>query len=82
MFNAVSGYYFFICAGLNPVCFVLIYLLLPETNVRTMEAIDSLFKSRSPFNRETERSYRSYKENGQLRDEGGSDGQIFPVLES
>lgn len=58
MFNRVGGYGFLVYGGLNIVWFVLIYLFLPETSRRSLEAINRLFETRSPFVRDMERHYR------------------------
>lgn len=64
MFARIGGYGFFVYAGLNLVWFVLIYLLLPETSRRSLEAIERLFETRSPFVKDMEQHFRSTERMG------------------
>jgi hypothetical protein len=57
MFESIGGYGFFVYAGLNLVWFALIYLFLPETSRRRLEAIERLFEIRSPFVKDMERHF-------------------------
>lgn len=72
MFNAIGGYGFFVYAGLNLVWFVLIYLFLPETSRRSLEAVERLFETRSPFVRDMERHFKSFE----LMDAARSDEDV------
>jgi hypothetical protein len=58
MFDSIGGYGFFVYAGLNLLWFVLIYLFLPETSRRSLEAVERLFETRSPFVKDMERHFR------------------------
>lgn len=64
MFNAIGGYGFFVYAGLNIVWFVLIYLFLPETSQRSLEAVERLFETKSPFVRDMEKHFRETEQFG------------------
>ncbi|KJY02548.1 MFS sugar transporter like protein [Zymoseptoria brevis] len=57
MFASIGGYGFFVYAGLNLLWFVLIYFFLPETSRRSLEAIERLFETRSPFVKDMERHF-------------------------
>ncbi len=50
-----------IFGGLNLVWFVLIYLFLPETSRRSLEAINLFFEVNSSFNRVMEMRYQEKK---------------------
>jgi hypothetical protein len=76
MFNAIGGYGFFVYAGLNLVWFALIYLFLPETSQRSLEAVNRLFETKSPFVRDMERHYGS----SGLVGSGGSDENMQSEL--
>ncbi|SMR43112.1 unnamed protein product [Zymoseptoria tritici ST99CH_3D1] len=59
MFASIGCYGFFVYAGLNLVWFVLIYLFLPATSRRSLEAIERLFETRSPFVKDMERHFKA-----------------------
>ncbi|KAK8200720.1 hypothetical protein M8818_006035 [Zalaria obscura] len=58
MFESISGYGFFIFAGLNLVFFCLVYLFLPETSGRSLESINTLFEQNSVFAPVMERRFQ------------------------
>ena len=58
MFDSIGGYGFFVYGGLNLLWFVLIYLFLPETSRRSLEAVNRLFEIKSLFVRDMERHFR------------------------
>lgn len=78
MFNSIGGYGFFVYAGLNLVWFVLIYLFLPETSRRSLEAIERLFETRSPFVGDMERHYRAFEDvgSGESEENVEKDGDV------
>lgn len=74
MFNSIGGYGFFVYAGLNIVWFVLIFLFLPETSQRSLENVEWLFETKSPFVRDMERHYKAVEMVG--KGGRGEDGGI------
>lgn len=76
MFNSIGGYGFFVYGGLNLLWFVLIYLFLPETSRRSLEAVNRLFEIKSPLVRDMERHYRQYEDAGTAASEGNMSGKV------
>jgi MFS family permease len=75
MFQNMGGKGFFIFAGLNLLFFVLVYLFIPETSGRSLEAINTLFEADKPFNRSMEKRYREMRAQGRIGDEESTDSQ-------
>lgn len=76
MFNLIGGYGFFVYGGLNLLWFVLIYLFLPETSRRSLEAVNRLFEIKSPLVRDMERHYRQYEDAGTVASEDNMSGKV------
>lgn len=62
MFDSLGPYAFFIFAVFNLLAVVIVYCLYPETACRTLEEIDFLFGSKTPFVWETEKRFMELKE--------------------
>lgn len=73
MFGSIGGYGFMIFGGLNLVWLVLVWLFLPETSGRSLEAIDLLFEANSPFQRVMEKHFQQKKR--VLAENGGEYGE-------
>lgn len=61
MFGALGPEAFYIHAGFNLFAVAFVYCFYPETCGRTLEEIDLLFASNSPFVWETEKRFRELK---------------------
>jgi len=61
MFGALGPEAFYIHAGFNLFAVAFVYCFYPETCNRTLEEIDLLFASSSPFVWETEKRFRELK---------------------
>lgn len=57
MFSVLENRTYFLFAGLNLLWIPTVFFFYPETANRSLESIDALFLSSSPFNRAMERSY-------------------------
>lgn len=62
LFSSLQNRAYFFFAGLNLLWIVIVFLLYPETKDRSLEAINVLFYSKSPFNWAAERSWREYNQ--------------------
>ncbi|OIW29302.1 major facilitator superfamily transporter sugar [Coniochaeta ligniaria NRRL 30616] len=60
MFAKLENRTYFLFAGLNLLWIPIIYLFYPETAGRTLESIDTLFSTKSPFNWSMEKAYREH----------------------
>jgi sugar porter (SP) family MFS transporter len=58
MFGSIKSRTYFLFAALNLVWIPIVYFFYPETKDRSLESIDALFSSTSPFYWAMERSYR------------------------
>ncbi|KAJ9616392.1 hypothetical protein H2200_000110 [Cladophialophora chaetospira] len=61
MFQALGENGFYIHAVFNIVAIVIVYCFYPETSCRTLEEIDLLFASKTPFVWETEKKFQELK---------------------
>jgi hypothetical protein len=61
MFAALGENAFYIHAVFNLFAVAIVYCVYPETSNRTLEEIDLLFASNSPFVWETEKRFRELK---------------------
>ncbi|KAG9204364.1 hypothetical protein G6514_001438 [Epicoccum nigrum] len=59
MFSKLENRTYFLFAGLNLLWIPVVYLLYPETAGRSLESIEALFSTNSPFNWHMERAYRN-----------------------
>ncbi|OJD31851.1 mfs sugar transporter [Diplodia corticola] len=57
---ALKNRTYFLLAGLNLIWIPVIYLFYPETADRSLESIDALFSSSSPFSWKMEQAYREH----------------------
>ncbi|KAK3673365.1 hypothetical protein LTR78_006911 [Recurvomyces mirabilis] len=62
MFGHLENRTYFLFAGLNLLWIPIVYLLYPETKDRSLESIDAMFSSSSPFFNQMERSYELNKD--------------------
>ncbi|KAF4313524.1 Sugar/inositol transporter [Botryosphaeria dothidea] len=60
MFDTLKNRTYFLFAGLNMVWMPIVYLFYPETADRSLESIDVLFSTSSPFNWKMEQQYREH----------------------
>ncbi|OAA61818.1 major facilitator superfamily transporter sugar [Niveomyces insectorum RCEF 264] len=60
MFGKLESRTYFLFAGLNLIWIPIVYLFYPETAGRSLESIDALFSTSSPFNWEMEKAYREH----------------------
>jgi MFS family permease len=72
LFQNMGGKGFFIFAGLNLLFFILVFLFLPETSGRSLEAINVLFETNNPLNYAMEKRYQEFRQ--QERAASGDDG--------
>jgi hypothetical protein len=63
MFGSIKSQTYFLFAALNLIWIPIVYFFYPETKDRSLESIEALFSSSSPFYSAMERSYR---ENGDV----------------
>ncbi|KGO74531.1 Major facilitator superfamily domain, general substrate transporter [Penicillium italicum] len=79
MFNVMTSRTYFLFAGLNLLWIPIVYLFYPETRNRSLESIDALFSTTSPFYWKMEQAYKLYgdvlAEHGFDRSEALSDGK-------
>ncbi|EKV16402.1 hypothetical protein PDIG_08020 [Penicillium digitatum PHI26] len=79
MFNVMTSRTYFLFAGLNLTWIPIVYLFYPETRNRSLESIDALFSTTSPFYWKMEQAYKLHgdvlAEHGVNRSEDGSDGK-------
>ncbi|GME27865.1 Sugar/inositol transporter [Neofusicoccum parvum] len=68
MFGRLENRTYFLFAGLNLIWIPIVYLFYPETADRSLESIDALFSTPSPFNWKME---QAYKEHGDVLAERG-----------
>ncbi|KAJ6095865.1 hypothetical protein N7486_006611 [Penicillium sp. IBT 16267x] len=60
MFGTLTNWTYFLYAGLN-LCWVpIVYLVYPETRNRSLESIETLFSTSSPFHWKMEQAYKLY----------------------
>ena len=62
MFHKLENRTYFLFAGLNLLWIPVVYLFYPETAGRSLESIETLFSTDSPFNWHMERAYNSHAE--------------------
>ncbi|KAL4745207.1 hypothetical protein BDW72DRAFT_211644 [Aspergillus terricola var. indicus] len=62
MFDSLKSRSYFLLAGLNLLWIPIVYLFYPETRNRSLESIDALFSTSSPFHWEMERAYRLHSD--------------------
>ncbi|KAJ0417974.1 general substrate transporter [Aspergillus carlsbadensis] len=62
MFDSLKSRSYFLLAGLNLLWIPIVYLFYPETCNRSLESIDALFSTPSPFFWEMERAYRLHSD--------------------
>lgn len=62
MFHKLENRTYFLFAGLNLLWIPVVYLFYPETAGRSLESIETLFSTNSPFNWHMERAYHSHTE--------------------
>ncbi len=62
MFDSLKSRSYFLLAGLNLLWIPIVYLFYPETRNRSLESIDSLFSTKSPFYWDMERAYRMHSD--------------------
>jgi len=60
MFGALENRTYFLFAGLNLIWIPTVYLFYPETANRSLESIDALFSTKSPFNWAMEKAYAEH----------------------
>ncbi|KAL4860983.1 hypothetical protein BDV12DRAFT_180893 [Aspergillus spectabilis] len=58
MFDSLKSRSYFLLAGLNLLWIPIVFLFYPETRNRSLESIDALFSTQSPFHWGMERAYR------------------------
>ncbi|KAL1852328.1 hypothetical protein Plec18170_006056 [Paecilomyces lecythidis] len=58
MFAKLESRTYFLFAGLNLIWIPIVYLFYPETSGRSLESIDALFSTSSPFNWAMEKNYQ------------------------
>ncbi|KAJ6069835.1 hypothetical protein N7499_011722 [Penicillium canescens] len=58
MFNVMTSRTYFLFAGLNLIWIPIVYLFYPETRNRSLESIDALFSTPSPFYWKMEQAYK------------------------
>lgn len=61
MFAAMGAYAFFVFAVFNVFAVAIVFCFYPEVSCRTLEEIDFLFASKTPFVWETEKRFRELK---------------------
>lgn len=62
MFANLTSRTYFLFAGLNLLWIPVVFLFYPETKDRSLESIEAMFSSRSPFYPAMERAYRKAAE--------------------
>ncbi|RHZ43319.1 putative MFS sugar transporter [Aspergillus thermomutatus] len=62
MFGTMKSRSYFLLAGLNLLWIPIVYLLYPETRNRSLESIDALFSTSSPFYWDMERAYQLHSD--------------------
>ncbi|KAL3478477.1 general substrate transporter [Aspergillus californicus] len=86
MFDTLTSRSYFLLAGLNLIWIPIVYLFYPETRNRSLESIDALFSTSSPFYWEMERAYRLHSdvlaERGITKDDLPSQGYQERVTSS
>lgn len=60
MFAHLESRTYFLFAGLNLIWIPIVYLLYPETRNRSLESIEALFSSKSPFSWNMERAFAEH----------------------
>ncbi|KAF2090031.1 major facilitator superfamily transporter sugar [Saccharata proteae CBS 121410] len=60
MFSSLENRTYFLFAGLNLIWMPIVHLFYPETSGRSLESIDALFSTSSPFNWSMEQAYREH----------------------
>lgn len=60
MFGSIKSRSYFLLAGLNLIWIPIVYLFYPETCNRSLESIESLFSSSSPFSWNMEQAYQMH----------------------
>ena len=80
MFGSLTTRSYFLLAGLNLLWIPTIYLFYPETCNRSLESIEALFSTSSPFYWEMEKAYKlhadAYAEQGTKNIEDDGKGEL------
>jgi MFS family permease len=79
MFGQLENRTYFLFAGLNLLWIPVVYLFYPETAGRSLESIEALFSTRSPFNWHMERAYLG--QGGLLERKGVPDVEHSPYFD-
>ncbi|KAK3372580.1 general substrate transporter [Podospora didyma] len=79
MFAHLENRTYFLFAALNLLWIPIVYLFYPETAGRSLESIDALFATDSPFNWAMEKHYRAH--GNDLVDSTTAGGRISPSLD-
>lgn len=58
MFDSIKSRSYFLLAGLNLIWIPIVYLFYPETRNRSLESIEGLFSTSSPFYWKMEQAYQ------------------------
>lgn len=58
MFDNIKSRSYFLLAGLNLIWIPIVYLFYPETRNRSLESIEALFSTSSPFYWKMEQAYQ------------------------
>ena len=58
MFDSIKSRSYFLLAGLNLIWIPVVYLFYPETRNRSLESIEALLSTSSPFYWKMERAYQ------------------------
>ena len=59
MFATLENRTYFLFAALNLIWIPIVYLFYPETKDRSLESIEGMFTTTSPFSRKMEEAYRN-----------------------
>ncbi|PCG92565.1 Major facilitator superfamily domain, general substrate transporter [Penicillium occitanis (nom. inval.)] len=78
MFATMENRTYFLFFGLNLIWIPIVYLLYPETSNRSLESIEALFATRSPFSWEMEKAYNMH---GDVLAERGYEKDGAPTME-
>jgi hypothetical protein len=74
MFEALASRTYFLFAGLNLIWIPIVYLFYPETRNRSLESIEALFSTPSPFYWKMEQAYKLHGDVLVEHGINGSDG--------
>ncbi|ODQ50374.1 putative MFS monosaccharide transporter [Saitoella complicata NRRL Y-17804] len=79
MFKTLGERTLYLFAGLNLLWLPIVYCFYPETGGRSLESIDSLFASESPFVWDEEREFKMMVEQGMVKSEEEEKGGVVTV---